>query len=48
VGQSPELRPQTNWEAFEAYTTRAMSKRLAAAFDRALAKQNQRSAAAGV
>jgi hypothetical protein len=41
------LRPDTNWDAFEAYTTRAMAKRLAEAFDRALAKQHKRSAAAG-
>jgi hypothetical protein len=31
-----ELLPRTDWAAFEAYTTRAMSRRLAAVFDDAL------------
>jgi hypothetical protein len=34
-----ELHPDTDWAAFEAYTTRAMSQRLAAAFDSVVAKQ---------
>ena len=34
-----ELVPYTDWAAFEAYTTRAMSQRLAAAFDTVVAKQ---------
>lgn len=41
------LLPNTDWSAFEAYTTRAMSKRLAEAFARALAKQHSQGAAAG-
>ena len=41
------LRPDTDWDAFEAYTTRAMSRRLAEAFDRALGKERRPSAAAG-
>ena len=41
-----DLLPNTDWSAFEAYTTRAMSKRLAEAFERALAKQHNQSAAA--
>ncbi len=41
-----ELRPDTDWSAFEAYTTRAMSKRLAAVFDRALARKEKQRAAA--
>jgi glycosyl transferase family 4 len=40
------LRPDTDWSEFEAYTTRAMSKRLAEAFDRALARQCSRNAGA--
>ena len=42
-----DLLPNTDWSAFEAYTTRAMSKRLAEAFERALARQNSQSAVAG-
>lgn len=42
-----DLRPDTDWNAFEAYTARAMSRRLAEAFDRALARRaNDRSAGA--
>ena len=40
------LQPKTDWTAFEQYTTRAMSRRLAEAFDRALARQGTPSAAA--
>ncbi len=42
-----DLQPKTDWEAFEQYTTRAMARRLAGAFDRALASQDTQSAAAG-
>jgi hypothetical protein len=43
-----QLQPRTDWDAFAAYTTRAMSRRLAEAFDRALAQRaNHRSVAAG-
>ena len=41
-----DLQPKTDWTAFEQYTTRAMSRRLAEAFDRALARQGTQSAAA--
>jgi len=36
---SPGYVPRTRWQAFEAYTTRAMTARLADAFDRVLARQ---------
>jgi glycosyl transferase family 4 len=39
------LQPTTDWTAFEQYTTRAMSKRLAEALDHALARQGTKSAA---
>jgi len=34
----PGFKPPTNWEAFERYTTRAMTERLAASFGKALVK----------
>ena len=42
------LQPNADWTAFEQYTTRAMSQRLAEAFDRALARQGTQSVAARV
>jgi hypothetical protein len=36
---SPGYVPHTRWQAFEAYTTRAMTARLADVFDRVLARQ---------
>ena len=32
------FRPATRWQAFEAYTTRAMTARLAEVFDRVVAR----------
>lgn len=41
-----ELQPKTDWKAFEQYTARAMSQRLAAVFDRTLAAEGALSARA--
>ena len=38
LARPAELLPDTDWAAFEAYTTRAMSQRLAAALDSVVAK----------
>jgi len=35
----PGFRPATRWQAFEAYTTHAMTARLAEVFDRAVKRQ---------
>jgi len=34
----PGYEPRTRWQAFEAYTTRAMTARLAGIFDKVLAR----------
>ncbi len=36
----PGYEPRTRWQAFEAYTTRAMTARLAAVFDKVLARRS--------